>query len=687
MRIQTNIESLNAYRNLSETNRQQSQHMERLSSGFRINRAADDAAGLSISEQMRGQIGGLDQATENAQDATSLIQTAEGALNESHEILQRMRELSVQAANDTLTEQDRGEIQREMDQLAAELTRIGETTEFNTQELLEGSFEDNIFHIGANEGQNIDMDISDMRANALDVVSDIEALGVELDNIDGFNTQDVEQYYDVTGDYTARQIDGLDGLDDTDGELGTLADGDIDAEFNVVEVEDGVEIGDTTYDYALEGREDGEADDGQIYAVSEDGDTWSELDTERTSIEDIEDGDLDDGGEVSFGGEVTSGIVHLDGDDGADLSGASMQGVELDGVDTDEVWGAEWDHNVDNDLTIYANPDDPETESVTLSTDGLNADETLTINENDPFEVDDSGISGDVTTDIDNVDWETESVTWDISQYDGDIVEDEDGNLVIEGAEEFTEVTVEDGETTITFEADAYADQNSWIEGGTNYTLSFDDVAAEEGDTLDVTANVDEDGDIESFDASIIDSADEESFENLGLEPGEFEAVEDEEYGSIIEDDDGVMIAQFDEEEGAYFAVEEEDGEMVMTDEEVLNPDDDRALVDGTLLEVGGTDVETQEAADAAISTIDEAITSVSEQRGELGAVQNRLEHTVSNLEVASENLQAAESRIRDTDMAAEMTDFTTTQILEEAGTAMLAQANQAPQNVLQLLG
>ncbi len=138
MRIQTNVESLNAYRNLSGTNRQQSTHMERLSSGFRINRAADDAAGLAISEKMRGQISGLDQATANAQDATSLIQTAEGALNESHEILQRMRELANQAANDTNTADDRAEIQEEINELTSELNRIGNTTEFNTQNLLDG---------------------------------------------------------------------------------------------------------------------------------------------------------------------------------------------------------------------------------------------------------------------------------------------------------------------------------------------------------------------------------------------------------------------------------------------------------------------------------------------------------------------------------------------------------------------
>lgn len=136
MRINHNIASLNTYRQLSTNNAMGSKSLEKLSSGFRINRAGDDAAGLAISEKMRGQIRGLDQAGRNAQDGISLIQTAEGALNETHSILQRMRELAVQGANDTLTTDDRTKIGEEITQLKAEIDRIGDTTEFNTKKLL-----------------------------------------------------------------------------------------------------------------------------------------------------------------------------------------------------------------------------------------------------------------------------------------------------------------------------------------------------------------------------------------------------------------------------------------------------------------------------------------------------------------------------------------------------------------------
>ena len=135
---------------------------------MRINRAGDDAAGLAISEKMRGQIRGLKQAQRNAQDGISLIQTAEGALNEIHAILQRMRELATQSATDTNTPEDRLEIQKEIDQLATEITRISTDTEFNTQNLLGGQFKAK-FHIGANQGQNVDLEINDMSAAALGV--------------------------------------------------------------------------------------------------------------------------------------------------------------------------------------------------------------------------------------------------------------------------------------------------------------------------------------------------------------------------------------------------------------------------------------------------------------------------------------------------------------------------------------
>jgi flagellin len=146
-----------------------SKSTEKLSSGYRINRAGDDAAGLSISEKMRSQIRGLNKASSNAEDGISLIQVAEGALNETHSILQRMNELATQAANDTNTSSDRTAIQNEMDQLTSEINRIQSTTQFNTMNLLDGTFSDKNLQVGSLSGQQIQIDISDMNASSLGV--------------------------------------------------------------------------------------------------------------------------------------------------------------------------------------------------------------------------------------------------------------------------------------------------------------------------------------------------------------------------------------------------------------------------------------------------------------------------------------------------------------------------------------
>ncbi|AGA70315.1 flagellin/flagellar hook associated protein [Desulfitobacterium dichloroeliminans LMG P-21439] len=160
MIINHNMSALNTHRQLSANNVSTGKSLEKLSSGLRINRAGDDAAGLAISEKMRGQIRGLDQAARNAQDGISLIQTAEGGLNEVHSILQRMRELAVQSANDTNVGADRTALQNEFSQLTSEIGRIKDNTEFNTQKLLDGSATAALkIHVGANASQAIDVDL------------------------------------------------------------------------------------------------------------------------------------------------------------------------------------------------------------------------------------------------------------------------------------------------------------------------------------------------------------------------------------------------------------------------------------------------------------------------------------------------------------------------------------------------
>jgi len=169
MVVQHNLSAMNTNRQLGITTAGQAKSTEKLSSGYRINRAGDDAAGLTISEKMRSQIRGLNKASTNAEDGISLIQVAEGALNEAHSILQRMNELATQAANDTNTSSDRTAVQQEIDALTSEIDRIASTTQFNTMNLIDGSFSAKNLQVGALEGQKITISIKAMNSSAIGV--------------------------------------------------------------------------------------------------------------------------------------------------------------------------------------------------------------------------------------------------------------------------------------------------------------------------------------------------------------------------------------------------------------------------------------------------------------------------------------------------------------------------------------
>src|SRR4051812_40979527 len=192
LRIQNNVEAFNTHRQLSATSAAASKSMEKLSSGYRINRAADDAAGLAISEKMRGQIGGVAQAQRNAQDGISLVQTAEGALGEVHSMLQRIRDLRVQFGNDTLSTEDKAAIRAEAQQLSSEITSIRDTTRFNGTDLLKGTQATLTFQVGANDSETVTANTAALTAGtnmgsiATPVVfsNDVFFGGLTLQNID-----------------------------------------------------------------------------------------------------------------------------------------------------------------------------------------------------------------------------------------------------------------------------------------------------------------------------------------------------------------------------------------------------------------------------------------------------------------------------------------------------------------------
>ncbi len=509
MRINNNIMAMNAHRQLAVNQSNAAKSMERLSSGMRINRAGDDAAGLAISEKMRGQIRGLKQAQRNAQDGISLIQTAEGALNEIHAILQRMRELATQSATDTNTIEDRKEIQEEINQLAEEITRIADTTEFNTQNLLGGKFAVK-FHIGANEGQNVDLAINAMDANALKVAGSGEGLAQFTITADG--------EVSVTG---------------------PVAIGVGEHEFDVVKL-DNIAMVDSNDDVTVANY--GLANDkGEIVAVSQDGKSFALL--AKATKE-------------------------------ADLKTAK-----------------------------------PLTDT--------------TIEFKDPV------IDGRVTL--------TATATEDTEGNDGIKLSNIEGTASVEVA------GLQAGEYKIANFEDNHTPGADWADD----------------DSKPKFALLNSDGDVVAL-------GDSEGSD--GKDVKDFYAIEDLDLSKP-----GLVFTDLIGEDGVDPILSVETGFKA-----------------GDTFEVkadGGINVSDQKSADKAITTINEAIETVSAERSKLGAMQNRLEHTIANLGTSAENLQAAESRIRDLDMAEEIMAFTKNNILQQAATAMLAQANMAPQSVLQLLG
>lgn len=502
MRINNNIMALNTHRQLSINNSNMQKSLEKLSSGYRINRAGDDAAGLAISEKMRAQIRGLNMASKNAQDGISLIQTAEGGLNETHSILQKMRELAVQSSSDTNIEVDRGEIQKEVDQLAAEITRISNNTEFNTQKLLNGGIKDIKFHIGANEGQNISLGINAMDAYSLGVARD----GVEASIASG-----------------ATNISS-------------------------------VKLGDTLGTGIV---------NGAAIEISA---------TDNTGTE-------------------ATGTLSTTGANGTITASAGSVGTALNGVkivfgdDSDAALAAAWDDTTKT-VTITGDWDN----SATAAPADLSAIETA--------------IQG-ANTSLSSI-----SLSLDGTFTASGLVNA--GTIELAGGADAnpdeTIVTFSDGTNTETV---VVADSAKSVAG----TGAFEGLTFE---TSDVTA----------------------AAGTINITTVEAAAADVSDPNNIIE---------------------------------AVAPK--------------GIDVSTQAAADKAITVINKAIETVSAERSKLGAMQNRLEHTINNLDASAENLQAAESRIRDVDMAKEMMEFTKQNILTQAATAMLAQANAAPQTVLKLLG
>ena len=467
--INTNVASLNAQRNLSASQTNLAKSMQRLSSGLRINSAKDDAAGLAISDRMTSQIRGLNQATRNANDGISLAQTAEGAMQESTNILQRMRELAVQSANDTNTASDRQSLQAEVSQLISELDRIAETTSFNGQKLLDGSFAGASFHVGANAGETIDFGINSTRSKNIGNIAQTTGTA-------------------VTADTAAEGI--------------TITMGDSDT----------------------------------AQAVRSSADFAHASDTYR-------------------------------GADSAYAKAAALNGSGISG--------------------LVADAETERTVTPTATTIDTGDSYTLSVNGKEVFSL--TAAADDTVVSINDV---VSGINQKSNETGVSALVNEDGALVL---------TATDGRN-----------------------IETEETGSATGMIADATAT-----------GTITLTADKSITVAGGADAG---------------------IAN-----GTY-AVDATKG-------------------------VNAVDISTREGANEAMTRLDAAISAIDSSRGDLGAVQNRFESTIANLQNISENISAARSRILDADIAQETSKMTSQNILQQAGVSILAQANQAPQLALSLLG
>ena len=484
MRIQHNIAALNSYRNLTGNNNAVSKNLEKLSSGYRINRAGDDAAGLAISEKMRAQITGLNTAQKNAQDGVSLVQTAEGAMTEVHSMLNRMVELADQSANGTYADEvDRENLQKEISSLKEEINRIADSTNFNGINLLDGSL------------STSKLDISATFAGANNTIQQNAATGA---------VSTITAAAGTAGDQTL-----------------SIEYADADGKLHKVDVK---YTGDTNANQNAENIKSAIANNSEL-----------------SSIFDISGKDAN----ITLTSKVT-------GEKGAKVTTVSS-------TDTGKV--------TNGAVTAGKNA----TAQTTNLTADIAAGDKITLNGKTYEFVSDANakVSDGATAVI-------------VGKNNGNTIENL--NKALDG----TGVSVTDNNKNLIF---------SSTTNGKGLTLQI-------GDTAD-------------------------PFNQMTVSVGDMHA-------------DALGIADID--------------------------------------------ISTQAGAKAAVDKIKSAINSVSSTRGDLGAIQNRLEHTINNLSVSAENMTAAESRIRDVDMANEMMAYTKNNILVQSSQAMLAQANQLPQGVLQLL-
>ena len=721
MRINHNISALKANNQLAKTNKLLDKSLEKLSSGFRINSAADDSAGLAISEKMRTQISGLDQASRNASDGISVIQTAEGALIEVEAMLQRMRELAVQSANGTYTSEDRVAIQAEIDQLNQEINRISETTEFNTMTLLDG----NIDRKSYSNNSNVNL------VSLSDTVG-IGNYGVKI-------LQDARQAVAVggvtnfTGSTTTATItEAQAGSININGETVKINAGDtIDEVFEKIRnVCDNVSLNVFAVDSA---------------AVPS---TTANLDMAGYTSKTLASGDRLVFASKEYGSDQSIAI-YCDNADLCDLLGLTSKGITVNGYDAKAELEIKTDNsNFENTATISikgnkvtvtdrnsfkmvfeVKPGTMQSEFTDAKITSSSAEATKSYPPN-TIEVGGHGVT----------------ITEDARQAVilGNVITGDPTDIVPAG-----DITVKVGGATVTINADGTSDtiasilaEIQAIAGLTTSAVSSNAIPnstspsaiagydtttlAAQTRLLLVSDNYGSNADI-SIECNNEDLAAALGLSTVIVTAEGNDAKADLTYPnsnvSVTVDGDQVTVTEGATTNTVTIPSTNKAG-TIFTDRRIIAPDADATESDTenvgidvtvSVLDAGPMDLQiganegqimsvriprvtpetlgvdkvnigTAAGAQAAITLLDNAINTVSAIRSKLGAYQNRLEHSISNLDTTSENMTESLSRIEDVDMAEEMANYTQKNVLAQAGTSMLAQSNQRPQTILSLL-
>ena len=759
-RINNNIRSLGTYNNLSKTSSKMENSIGKLSSGYRINQASDDAAGLSISEKMRAQIKSLNRANFNAQDAVSMLQTAEGGLNETESILQRMRELAIQASNDTLTSSDRLEIQKEIVQLRTSIDDLTKTTEFNTKKLLNGSqsalISSSSEYVSAIQTDDVGASGDyEIEARLLKRgTSQVQTTHKFLDKNTGelakgtTKLEDIEQFYDVNGVFaletpqkltltnnsastevtldrkmTLNQLaatlqsamNSSKGLDLKDSKV-KMVNPDSNGEGGYLSLTSGG-IGNSG-DFFITGNQAmmdifgftvSRESKNNVLQVSAT-DIYGNKKTIKTSAQNM--AGLIDGVDIVFDTKLTNDLssahisTNVDIIDAVRIPNTPYHGYGVANYPID-MWvcvASTPGHNnniisVNIDIHITSPQDYSFDDVVTSFTDDIS-------NFWQNFDGDrnwhpDTGLSISIvdneicitkvatadspTTEFTIRQYNTHNTTNYLGiangTYNGSVVGNKDASVAIRGirhdynsGKPEIKFNVSDGTNTTTVDFGRPTGANASI-------LEINDLVERVNNQLSA-AGVNVSMSVEDDSLVFYSTSPEAIVETSAFDPGNTAQI------NYINNVIGIPFARA-EYEGKSFRVHVVDRSSQFQIGANSGQRMEISIGDMSVKALGieNLDMSTTKGAQSAIKKIDHALSKVSAERSKLGAYSNRLSYTMNNLEDTATNLTDAESRIRDADMALEMINFTSAQIMQQAGTAMLAQANIMGRSVLSLLG